>query len=48
MDIGQAISDLQGLDASDLKKIGTAPLAVRGFMLALGLAVIVGLSLIHI
>lgn len=45
MDIGQAISDLQGLDASDLKKIGTAPLAVRGFMLALGLAVIVGVGI---
>ncbi len=42
MDIGQAISDLNGIDASDFKKIGTAPLAVRGFMLALGLAAIVG------
>jgi len=42
VDIGQAISDLNGLDASDIKKIGTAPLAVRGFLLALGLAIIVG------
>ena len=42
MDIGQAISDLQGLDASDLKKVGTAPLAVRGLILALGLVAIVG------
>ena len=42
MDIGQAISDLNGLDASDLKRVGTAPLAVRGLILALGLAAIVG------
>jgi len=42
VDIGQAFSDLQGLDGSDLKKIGSAPVAVRGFILALGLAVIVG------
>ena len=42
MDIGQAISDLNGIDASDFKKIGTAPVAVRGLMLALGLAAIVG------
>ena len=42
MDIGQAISDLQGLDASDLKKVGTAPLAVRGLILALALVAIVG------
>lgn len=42
MDIGQAFSELQSLDGSDLKKIGSAPVAVRGFILALGLAVIVG------
>lgn len=42
MNIGQAIEDLQGLDASDLKKIGTAPLAVRGLILVLLLAAIVG------
>ena len=41
MDIGQAFSDLQGLDASDLKKIGTAPLAARVFVLALLFAAIV-------
>jgi len=41
VDIGQAISDLQGLDASDLKKIGTAPLAARAFVLALLLTAIV-------
>jgi type IV pilus assembly protein PilO len=41
MDIGQAISDLQGLDASDLKKIGTAPVAARVFVLALLFAAIV-------
>ena len=41
MDIGQAISDLQGLEASDLKKIGTAPLAARAFVLALLLTAIV-------
>lgn len=42
MNIGQAIEDLQGLDASDLKKIGTAPAAVRGLILVLLLAAIVG------
>jgi len=42
VDIGQAFSELQSLDGSDLKKIGSAPVAVRGFILALGLAVIVG------
>lgn len=41
MDIGQAFSDLQGLDAGDLKKIGTAPLAARVFVLALLFAAIV-------
>ena len=41
MDIGQAFSDLQSLDASDLKKIGTAPLAARVFVLALIFAAIV-------
>ena len=35
MDIGQAFSDLQNLDANDLKKIGTAPLAARAVVLAL-------------
>ena len=42
MNIGQAFEDLQNLDASDLKKIGTAPLAARIFILALALAAIVG------
>lgn len=42
MDIGQAFSDLQNLDANDLKKIGTAPLAARVFVLALLFAAIVG------
>ncbi len=42
MDIKQAIDDLNGLDASDLKKVGTAPLPVRVFLLALLLAAIVG------
>lgn len=41
MDIGQAISDLNSLDASDFKKIGTAPLAVRALVLALLFAAIV-------
>ncbi len=42
MDIGQAFSDLQNLEASDLKRIGSAPLGVRAAVLALGLAAIVG------
>ena len=42
MDIGQAFSDLQDLDASDLKKIGTAPVAVRALVLALLFTAIVG------
>jgi len=42
VNIGQAFEDLQNLDASDLKKIGTAPLAARIFILALALAAIVG------
>jgi len=42
VNIGQAFEDLQGLDASDLKKIGTAPLAARVFILALALAAIIG------
>ena len=42
MDISQAIEDLNGLDASDLKKVGTAPFAVRAFLLALLLVAIVG------
>lgn len=42
MDIGQAFSDLQNLDASDLKQIGSAPLGVRATVLALGLAAIIG------
>lgn len=42
MDIRQAIDDLNGLDASDLKKVGTAPLPVRAFLLALLFAAIVG------
>ncbi len=41
MDIGQAFSDLQNLDAGDLKKIGTAPVAARIFVLALLFAAIV-------
>ena len=41
MDIGQAFSDLQNLDAGDLKKIGTAPVAARVFVLALLFAAIV-------
>ncbi len=45
MDIGQAVSDLQSIDSSDFKKIGTAPLAVRVFLLALGLAAIIGLGI---
>ena len=42
MDIKQAIDDLNGLDASDLKKVGTAPLPVKAFLLALLFAAIVG------
>ena len=42
MNIGQAFEDLQGLEPSDLKKIGTAPLAARIFILALALAAIIG------
>ena len=42
MDIGQAFSNLNNLEPSDAKKIGSAPLAVRALILALGLAVIVG------
>jgi len=41
VDIGQAFSDLQSLDASDLKKVGSAPLAARAFILALGFVAIV-------
>ncbi len=42
MDIGQAFSDLQNLEASDLKQIGSAPTGVKATVLALGLAAIVG------
>lgn len=42
MDIKQAIDDLNGLDANDLKKVGTAPLPVRAFLLALLLVAIIG------
>ncbi len=42
MNIGQAFNDLQNLDASDLKRIGSAPLAARILVLALVLAAIVG------
>lgn len=42
MDIRQVMDDLNGLDASDLKKVGTAPLPVKAFLLALLLAAIVG------
>ncbi len=42
MNIGQAFNDLQNLDASDLKRIGSAPLAARLLVLALVLAAIVG------
>lgn len=42
MDIGQITSDLNNLDVQDFKKIGTAPLAARAFILALLFAAIVG------
>jgi type IV pilus assembly protein PilO len=42
VNIGQAFNDLQNLDASDLKRIGSAPLAARLLVLALVLAAIVG------
>jgi len=42
VDIGQAFSDLQNLEASDLKQIGSAPTGVKATVLALGLAAIVG------
>ena len=42
MDIGQAFSDLQNLEASDLKQIGSAPAGVKAAVLALGLVAIVG------
>jgi len=42
VNIGQAFNDLQNLDASDLKRIGSAPLAARILVLALVLAAIVG------
>jgi len=42
MDIGQTFSDLQSLDANDLKKIGSAPPAARVFVLALIFVAIVG------
>ncbi len=41
MDIGQAFSDLQNLDQDDLKKIGSAPLAIRAIVLALLFTVLV-------
>ncbi len=42
MNIGQAFSDLQNLDASDLKRIGSAPIAARVLVLTLVLAAIIG------
>jgi len=45
VDIGQAFSDLQSLEASDLKKIGSAPFAARAFVLALGFAAIIGFGI---
>ncbi len=42
MNIGQAFSDLQTLDASDLKRIGSAPIAARVLVLTLVLAAIIG------
>jgi len=42
VDIGQITSDLNNLDVQDFKKIGTAPLAARAFILALLFAAIVG------
>ncbi len=45
MDIGQAISDAQNLEPSDIKKIGSAPVAVKALVLALGFAAIVGVGI---
>ncbi len=45
MDIKQAIDDLNGLDANDLKKVGTAPLPVRAFLLVLLLVAIIGIGI---
>jgi len=45
MDIAQSFSDLQNLDASDLKKIGSAPLAARLLVLGLLIAAIIGVGI---
>jgi len=45
VDIKQAIDDLNGLDANDLKKVGTAPLPVRAFLLVLLLVAIIGIGI---
>ena len=42
MDIGQAYQDLQSLNAEDIKKIGSAPLGVRIFVIILVMAVVIG------
>ena len=42
MDIGQAIEDLQSLDAEDLRKIGSAPAGVRILIIVVAIAAVLG------
>ena len=42
MDIGQAIEDLQSLDAEDLRKVGSAPVGVRILIIVAAIAVVLG------
>ena len=42
MDIGQAIEDLQSLDAEDFRKIGSAPAGVRIFIIVAAMAAVLG------
>jgi len=42
MGFSDTFSDLQNIDGEDFKRIGTAPLALRGILIVLGCAVVIG------
>ena len=42
MGFSNTFSDLQKIDGEDFKRIGTAPIALRGFLIVLGCAAVIG------
>ena len=42
MGFSDTFSELQNIDGEDFKRIGTAPLALRGFLIVLGCAAVIG------